>query len=169
MQPPLRLPGIAGRLQTFKQCDTAWLAVDVGLVNTGRSFGCAKPRPVRVTCSILVLCIIVARYFFISIMNTAMSSASLRVSRRFGIVAWGRSRNEAIMSELMGSLAAIAANEGTPRNLPDVDLIAWHSEHHRSDNRRPFSVSCATVAWVAPKKISATERCNFRMCMAVVS
>jgi hypothetical protein len=109
------------------------------------------------------------RNFFISIMNRAMSWASFRLSGGFGIVACGRNRNETIMSASIASLAAIEANDGIPRNLSVADPIAWHSEHHRFDNRLPFSAFCANVAWTPPNRTSATERCNLRICMAAVS
>ena len=44
-------------------------------------------------------------------MNAAMSCASLRLSGKFGIVACGISRNEAIISDVMSGRFAIDAKE----------------------------------------------------------
>ena len=49
-----------------------------------------------------------------SMMNAAISSASLRLSDKFGIEACGNSRNETSMSEVTISLAAMDANGGAP-------------------------------------------------------
>jgi hypothetical protein len=110
----LRPVGVAGLLQAFRQCDRAWIAVDAGLANVVRPSGHVNGQPFRFMYIDRLRCIVVTRYFFISIINMAMSWASLRLSGRFGIVACGRSRNEAIMSALIVSLAAISANDGTP-------------------------------------------------------
>lgn len=83
------------------------------------------------------------RYFFISIIYAAISWASLPLSGKFGIVACGKSKKEAIISELIVSLLAMDANDDALLYLAGVVPTAWHSEHHRSDNRRPFSTFCA--------------------------
>ena len=69
------------------------------------------------------------RYFFMSMINAAMSLASLPLIGKLGMVACGISKNEAIISELMFALFAIAANEGRPLVLPEAGPMAWHSEH----------------------------------------
>jgi hypothetical protein len=63
-------------------------------------------------------------YFFIAMMNAAMSWASLRLSGKFGIVACGKRKKEAIMSEVIVSLFAMDANEDTPLNFTGADPIA---------------------------------------------
>jgi hypothetical protein len=70
-------------------------------------------------------------------MSAAISWASLGLSGKFGIVACGKSKNEAIISELIVSLAAMDAKDDALLNFPGPGPMAWHSEHHRSDNRRP--------------------------------
>jgi len=98
------------------------------------------------------------RYGFMSMMNAAISWASLRLSGTFGMVACGRRRNEAIISEVIFSLAAIVANGCARLNLAGAGPMAWHCEHHRSDSRRPFSRFCAKAAAALPNRVSATER-----------
>lgn len=56
--------------------------------------------------------------------NAAMSKASLRLSGKFGIVACGKRKNEAIMSEVTVSLFAMDTNEDTPLKFPGADPIA---------------------------------------------
>src|ERR1035441_2858386 len=63
-------------------------------------------------------------YFFILTINSAISWASLRLSGKFGIVACGRSRNDAIMSASIVGLAAIDANDGALLNLSEAEPIA---------------------------------------------
>jgi hypothetical protein len=94
-------------------------------------------------------------------MNAAMSCVSSRLSDKFGMDACGNSRNETIMSDVTPGLPAMAANEGTLLRLPETTgPVAWHSEHHRSANRRPFSAFCATAAPIDPNRISATMGYN---------
>jgi hypothetical protein len=66
----------------------------------------------------------ICRYFFISMMNAAISRVSLRLSGGFGIVEWGISRNELIMSEVMPGFAAMAANDGARPGLPAAGPVA---------------------------------------------
>jgi hypothetical protein len=56
--------------------------------------------------------------------NAAMSWASLRLIGKFGIVACGKRKKEAIISEVMVSLFAMDANDDTPLNFPGADPIA---------------------------------------------
>jgi len=98
-------------------------------------------------------------------MNAAISWASLRLSGKFGIVACGRSRNEAIISKVTVSLAAMDGNDGALLYLPGVVPIGWHSVHHRSDSRRPLATSCAKVASPPPMEASATKRHNAKIRM----
>jgi hypothetical protein len=93
-------------------------------------------------------------------MSAAISWASLRLSGKFGIVACGKSKNEAIISELIVFLAAMDAKDDALLDLPGPGPMAWHSEHHRSDNRLPFSMFCARVVSMHPKSVSPTERYN---------
>jgi hypothetical protein len=56
--------------------------------------------------------------------NAAMSWASLRLSGVFGIVACGKRKNEAIISEVIVSLFAMDANEVIPLKFSGADPIA---------------------------------------------
>jgi hypothetical protein len=122
MQSLLRLAGDGGYLQASKQFDMAWIALDAGLASPVKPSGYVNCRSFRLMHRSHAS--IFAGYFFISIMNRAMSWASLRVKGGFGIVACGRSRNEAITSAVIFSLAAIDANDRALWNLPDADPIA---------------------------------------------
>ena len=64
-------------------------------------------------CSLSLIEPLLATFSFL-IPDRAMSWASLQLSGGLGIVACGRSRNEAMISALIVSLAAIAANDGIP-------------------------------------------------------
>src|SRR5512140_1796473 len=75
------------------------------------------------------------------------------------MVAWGNRRNEAIISAEMVSLAAMAAND-CDFDFPGAIPIAWHSTHHRSDSRRPFSMFWADAAVTPPDTTSAMATDN---------
>ena len=64
MRSPLRLAGVAGLLQAFKQSDMAWIAADAHLANTVRPSGRVNCRSFLFMCIARILRILIARYLF---------------------------------------------------------------------------------------------------------